>query len=353
MAACEVNKNSPLYNGSNPIAKEKVQGAVNDYEAYHASFGGDVEKRKTYYADLTNKYYDLCTQFYEYGWGESFHFAPRNGEETHRESLKRHEHYLALRLGISSSSRVADLGCGVGGPAREISTFSGAHVTGVNNNAYQVKRAGEITAGKAWRNAAGDTVPRCNFVKADFMNLPMEEGSFDAAYAIEATCHAPDLTAVYKEIYRVLKPGGVFAAYEWLMTDKYDPENETHRRIKQEIELGNGIADLRTIEVAERALVDAGFEVVETVDVCATGSSKLSWYDPLAPKAISLSSFRTSTLGRFITRNMVFLLETLGLAPKGTIEVSNFLERGADNLVEGGELGIFTPAYLVVGRKKC
>jgi sterol 24-C-methyltransferase len=24
-----------------------------------------------------NKYYDLVTSFYEYGWGESFHFANR------------------------------------------------------------------------------------------------------------------------------------------------------------------------------------------------------------------------------------------------------------------------------------
>jgi hypothetical protein len=26
-----------------------------------------------------NKYYDLATSFYEYGWGESFHFAHRLG----------------------------------------------------------------------------------------------------------------------------------------------------------------------------------------------------------------------------------------------------------------------------------
>lgn len=342
---------TPIYK-SNPIENGKVKDAVDSYENYHASFGGDVEKRKKYYADLTNKYYDLSTSFYEYGWGQSFHFAPRNGEESHKESLKRHEHYLALRLKIGKTSKVVDLGCGVGGPAREISAFSGASVTGVNNNAYQVKRANEITSSAEWANSSGDPIPQCNFVKADFMNLPMQKNTFDAAYAIEATCHAPDLTAVYKEINRVLKPGAIFAAYEWLMTDKYDPENAAHRRIKEEIELGNGIADLRTIEMAERSLVEAGFEVVETVDVCALKNSKYTWYDPLAPKAISLSSFRTSTLGRFITRNMVYFLETVGLAPKGTIEVSNFLERGADNLVEGGELGIFTPAYLVIGKKK-
>ena len=47
---------------------------------------------------------------------------------------------------------------------------------------------------------------------------------------IEATCHAPDAAACYGEIFRVLKPGGVFASYEWCLTDKYDPNNPVGRR---------------------------------------------------------------------------------------------------------------------------
>jgi len=29
-------------------------------------------------------------------------------------------------------------------------------------------------------------------LQADFMKMPFPENSFDAVYAIEATCHAPD-----------------------------------------------------------------------------------------------------------------------------------------------------------------
>ena len=39
-----------------------------------------------------------------------------------------------------------DVGCGVGGPSREIATFSGAHVTGLNNNDYQIDRATRYAA---------------------------------------------------------------------------------------------------------------------------------------------------------------------------------------------------------------
>ncbi len=42
---------------------------------------------------------------------------------------------------MKSGDRVLDVGCGVGGPLRNISRFTGAHVTGLNNNGYQVKRA--------------------------------------------------------------------------------------------------------------------------------------------------------------------------------------------------------------------
>ena len=34
------------------------------------------------------------------------------------------------------------------------------------------------------------------------------ENSFDAVYAIEATCHAPSWEGVYEQILKVLKPGG-------------------------------------------------------------------------------------------------------------------------------------------------
>ena len=81
-----------------------------------------------------NKYYDLAASFYEYGWGESFHFAHRYKWETLRESIVRHEHYLASKLNVKKGDKVLDVGCGIGGPLREIAAFTGADVTGLNNN---------------------------------------------------------------------------------------------------------------------------------------------------------------------------------------------------------------------------
>lgn len=39
------------------------------------------------------------------------------------------------------------------------------------------------------------------------------ENSFDAVYAIEATCHAPNWEGIYGQIKKVLKPGGIVSIY--------------------------------------------------------------------------------------------------------------------------------------------
>lgn len=99
--------------------------------------------------------------------------------------------------------RVLDVGCGVGGPAREIAAFTDAQIVGVNNNEYQVRRANRY-------NQEAGLAGQVEVVKGDFMDLVGQfgEASFDAVYAIEATCHAPSWEGVYGQILKVLKPGG-------------------------------------------------------------------------------------------------------------------------------------------------
>jgi sterol 24-C-methyltransferase len=41
-----------------------------------------LAERKANYTTLVNQYYDIATDFYEYGWGRSFHFAIRAEGES-------------------------------------------------------------------------------------------------------------------------------------------------------------------------------------------------------------------------------------------------------------------------------
>ncbi len=328
-----------------PFDLRETGKVTNDYEEYFKE--EDDSKRTGNYTDVVNKYYDLATSFYEYGWGESFHFAHRYKWETLRESIIRHEHFLASKLNVGPGKKVLDVGCGVGGPLREIAAFTGASVTGLNNNAFQISRGEELNRGTGRHD-------HCDFIKADFMNIPVLDATYDAVYQIEATCHAPDAVGCYSEIFRVLKPGGVFASYEWCLTDEYDPRNEEHRKIRQEILIGNGLPTARHTREVLDALKKAGFEVTEEQDLVKTAD--VSWYEPIDPDRAwrpwrDFWSFKTTWWGRNITHYLVLALETVGIAPKGSMGVSGFLKKGADGLVAGGKKGIYTVMYFTAAKK--
>ncbi|GAB7328353.1 hypothetical protein MBLNU13_g00343t1 [Cladosporium sp. NU13] len=249
---------------------------VGHWESNGVARDDDVarDQRKSNYASLVNNYYDLATDLYEEAWAQSFHLCRFGVGETLLQALARHEHYLAHRIQIDQSMTVLDVGCGVGKPAREIATFTGCNVVGLNNNAYQVERA----TAHAAREGLSDKV---SFVKGDFMKINFPENSFSAAYAIEATVHAPSLEGVYAQIFRVVKPGGVFGVYEWVMTDAYDPSNKRHREIRLGIERGNGISNMVSRKEALAAMRKAGFEIEHEEDL-AEREDRRPWYAPLA-----------------------------------------------------------------------
>ena len=315
-----------------------VRDTVASYRQYHAEGDAAEASRKREYADMVKSYYDLATDFYTFGWGHSFHFAPRYRGESFPASIARHQHFLASRLALAPGQRVLDVGCGVGGPMRGIARFSGATIVGVNNNAYQLEKAA------AFNREAG-LEGQTELVEADFMNLPFEDGSFDAIYGIEATCHAPDKAALFRELHRVLRPGGQFGGYEWCLTERYDPESAEHRRIKRGIEEGDGLPDIWTEDETLDALRDAGFTVAESEDRAASSDPETPWYFPISGREMTFTGVRRHPVGRRLTWAALFVAEKARMVPKGTWQVSQFLHAGADALVAGGETETFTPMF--------
>jgi sterol 24-C-methyltransferase len=322
------------------LAADAVEKVVDEYQSFHA---GTVETRKANYTRMVNDYYDLVTDFYEYGWGESFHFAPRHRGESMQASLARHEFFLAHTLGLKPGMKVLDVGCGVGGPMRAIARFSGANVVGVNNNDYQIERGTR-------QNRAARLDGQCSFLKADFMKLPVPDGTYDGVYAIEATCHAPDKVKLFSEIFRVMKDGAEFAGYEWCLTKSYDAGNAGHRAIKKGIEEGDALPDIWYEKDVVDALQRAGFEVLAERDVASNADPETPWHRELS-QTFSLRDFKRTKVGRRVTHRLVRVLETLRIAPKGSTAVSEFLNAGARALVAGGEAGIFTPMFFFHARK--
>ena len=313
-------------------------------EHYRDAKDGGLETGNADYKAFTNTYYDLVTDFYEYGWGRSFHFASRVPGESFRESLIRHEHRIADALGLKPGMVAADLGCGIGGPLMEIARYSGANIVGVNSNEYQLQRARKLTKEAGLSHLS-------DFLYCDFLHVDAPDESFDGVYGIEATCCAPDKISIYGEAFRLLKPGGSLAVYEYCVTDRFDPENPQHLRIKADLELGGGLLNIDDMKTVNDALETVGFEAIETRDLALQNGPSIPWYQPLIGEGISLASFRGSRLGRFLTHNFIRLLEALRIAPKGSVHVSQNLNLCAAAMIESGKLGIFTPMYFIHARK--
>ena len=253
-------------------------------------------------------------------------------------------------MGIQENAKVLDVGCGVGGPAREIIKFTGANVMGLNNNDYQIERSLKYAQKEGLANSFSAT-------KGDFMQMSFPENSFDAVYAIEATVHAPSLQGVYEQIFRVLKPGGVFGVYEWLMTDNYDNDNPRHREIRLGIEQGDGISNMVKVSEGLAAIKAAGFELEHHEDL-ADRPDPTPWYYPLAGEFKHMGSVgdlftiaRMTWWGRGLIHKFIGLGEKVGVMPQGTQKTADSLAVAANCLVAGGKEKLFTPMYLMVARK--
>lgn len=253
-------------------------------------------------------------------------------------------------MGIQRDTRVLDVGCGVGGPARELIKFTGCNVVGFNNNDYQNARSLRY----AQKEFLAD---KYTAVKGDFMQLPFQDNSFDAAYSIESTVHAPKLQGAYEEIFRVLKPGAVFGVYEWLMTDKYDNGNKEHREIRLGIEQGDGISNMVKVSEGLEAIRAAGF-ILEHHEDLADRDDPIPWYYALAGDFRHLETIgdlftiaRMTWWGRGLVHKVLGVGETFGVTPPGTQKTADSLALAADCLVAGGQKKLFTPMYLMVARK--
>ena len=332
-----VEKTANLYKEMYTTENSKVSPVVKKTE--------DSSKRVKEYKDLVSNFYDLVTDFYTYGWGHSFHFAPRWKNESLMDSIKRYEYSLANKIKLKPGMLCLDVGCGVGGPMRNMAKFSGAKIEGITINQYQTNIGNRFS-----KEMQIDHL--CHSNCCDFQNIIFSDEHFDAAFSIEATCHSPDRTKTFEEIYRVLKPGSYYGCFDWILTDKYDKENEEHVALKKAIEEGNGLPCLTGKEPILDAINKAGFEVVEENDLNQNlhASNQTPWYDPLNGE-LTIEKFYTSYWGRKITTLCLFILERFSMISPGTTKISNFLNQAADDLVKAGKKEIFTPSYFVLVRK--
>ena len=114
---------------------------------------------------------------------------------------------LAKDLGLAPGMHVLDVGCGIGGPARYFAEVHKCRVTGIDLTEEFVDVAADLTR----RCGLSDRVA---FRHGSALDLPFEDGAFDAATLIHVGMNIADKDRLFEEVRRALKPGALFCVYE-------------------------------------------------------------------------------------------------------------------------------------------
>ncbi len=103
---------------------------------------------------------------------------------------------------VDEGEVVLDVGCGAGFDAliAAMKVGAGGHVIGVDMTPEMLE--------KARHNAASLELGNAEFQEGLAEDLPVEDDSVDVVISNGVINLCPDKEAVYRELYRVLKPGG-------------------------------------------------------------------------------------------------------------------------------------------------
>ena len=119
--------------------------------------------------------------------------------------------YLLGQLGLDPHTRLLDVGCGIGGPARLAAASFSCPVVGIDLSPDFVEAARTLT------DRVGLT-PLVEHRVSSGESLAFEDATFDRAMLIHVGMNIPDKATVFAEVHRVLRPGGVFGLYEQMRT---------------------------------------------------------------------------------------------------------------------------------------
>jgi SAM-dependent methyltransferase len=181
----------------------------------------------------------------EWIWGEGF-LSPGGPDEV-----------AAILEGLDlDGAEVLDIGCGLGAiDLLLVREHGAARVTGIDIEPPLIERARQRVAAAGLRD-------RIELRLVQPGPLPFADGIFDLVFSKDSIIHIPDKAALYGEVLRVLRPGGRFAASDWLLGGG-KPYSEP---MLAWLEIVGISFDMETPENTAAALKAAGFTEVALRD---------------------------------------------------------------------------------------
>ena len=192
-----------------------------------------------------NEYTDDFVAGLEWMWGKGF-LSPGGPAEV-----------AAILEDVDlTGARVLDIGCGLGVIDLLLVREHGAgHVTGIDIDQPLIDRARQAT------EQAGLS-DRIDLQLVEPGPFPFADESFDVVFSKDAIIHIPDKPALYGEVLRVLRAGGIFAASDWL----YGGKRPYSEEMRAWLDIVGITFDMESPENSAVALAQAGFTGVKLRD---------------------------------------------------------------------------------------
>jgi len=173
-------------------------------------------------------------------------------DQFHGRGLEATEE-IAGQLTVAEGDHLLDIGSGIGGPARYLARRFGCRVTGIDLTAEFCEVARHLTRLLGMQE-------RVKFEQGDALAMPFAAASFEGAYSMNVSMNIADKPALYREIHRMLKPGG------WLMLSELAKGPGAPLDYPTPWAASAQTSFLATPEETTRGLEAAGFEVLRIGD---------------------------------------------------------------------------------------
>ena len=193
------------------------------------------------------RHYNESDEFYREVWGEHVHHGLwETGKESPEAAVVNLTHKVATHADIQPGMKVCDVGCGYGGTSRQLVSEYGAQVTGLTVSEAQYHYAIAQTPGQD-----NPQFRLCPWEDNDF-----ESESFNVVVSIECISHVRDKAEFYRQIYRVLRPGGKAVVIAWLANA--ESGRMAQRHLLQPICTEGRLPGMATADEYRQMISDAG-----------------------------------------------------------------------------------------------
>ncbi len=169
---------------------------------------------------------------------DEFHIGGRQATDHLMEQLNFEDNYHAI-----------DIGCGLGGASRYVASKFCGTVTGIDLTSEYIETGKLLTN---WLKLGN----RVRLEQASALSMPFDSGAFNAGFMLHVGMNIDHKVALFKEIFRVLKPGSCFGLYDVMR------QSEAELVYPVPWATDSSTSYLATLDQYRNALTTAGFEVI-------------------------------------------------------------------------------------------